>query len=102
MAEESNTYHYLSYASSGERFKSIELILLLEFGYTISRKLGDKGHYQGMRLVIENGERKIKLLGWGSAVIDPMIPFCQMYSNPNEWSIDMNFASAEDIKIPIG
>jgi hypothetical protein len=83
-----------------KKYKSVKLILSLELGYTISRKLTNN-YRQGMKLIIENGERKIKLLGWGSAVIDPMIPFCHMFSNPDEWDVDLHFRSAEDIKIPV-
>jgi len=101
MSDILDTYKFDELIVFLNKFKTVELILLLELGYIISRKVSDL-HYQGIQLIIENGERKIKLLGWGSSVIDPMIPFCQMFSDPNEWEIDFYFASASDILVEVG
>lgn len=70
----------------------VELIIALEQGGIIIREIRckEQTYYQGLHIVKDGDCRRIALLGWLSAICDPVIPFCQMVSYPNEWKIDDN------------
>jgi hypothetical protein len=71
-----------------------KLIYALESGKTVCRRL-EGGHLQGMRLENIDGKNYVKLLGWMSAILDPVPSFTQMVSDPTEWEVCENLTHSE-------